>query len=390
MTVTSDKSVYTDDDNVTLTATVENKGNKTFKNVSVTNSLPGCKITDFDGDKAEKAEDESTALISVLEPNDIVTFVYELSAKEIETGKNAAVQATVEAGDGTNFGASIANFRVIRPGVTIKATPEKAEYRDNEDVVYKALITNTGNNNLSNVKVSADIMGTFAESDFGSIGTKGDFIISELPVGQSVSLTYTVKPENTIYGTMNNSFKATVSEDVSAETKTEVKIVYYGVDVMKTVENDTYVVNDTVVFHTMISNTGDGELKNIYITEDKEGSFKLTDGAVIYTDDTIVILTLMPGESYNYDYFVPASENNIVDGVLTSTSSVSIDDEVIGTDSNFARIYTQGMTFSKTVDADKEYRRGDKVVWTDKVTNTGECDLTNVVITESLRNNSEN
>ena len=386
MTVTavSDKKIYTDDDTVVITTTVENKGTEVFNNVTVNNSIEGGTYTNTDSEAVTASEERGSIIIKTLNPGDKIDLTYEIPAKDIKAGKNGAVQSIVKADDGTVTAGAMAEFRVIRPDVTIKAIPTKTEYKNDEDVTYTLLLKNTGNITLTDVTVSAGVRGTFDEIEQGEINSKGDMVIKELAAGKSVSLTYTVSSDNTTFGTMNNLFSVTANENASAEADTEIRIAFYGIDVMKTVEEKTYVVGDKVAFHTKVTNTGDGELKNIYITEDTAGTFKLANGAVIYTDDTIVIASLKAGESYTYDYYVDAAADNITDGMVGGTSSVRVNDELIGSDTASTRVYTQSLTFKKTVDADKEYRRGDKVVWTDTVTNTGERDLTNIVITESL------
>ena len=42
------------------------------------------------------------------------------------------------------------------------------------------------------------------------------------------------------------------------------------------------------------------------------------------------------------------------------------------------------MTVDKTVDDKKIYKVGDTVEWTDVITNTGNCDLTNIIVTENF------
>ena len=384
VTAAPDKKVYTDDDTVVITAVVENKGTEVLNNITLDNSIEVGTFTDIDPETITATENSNAVVINSMNPGDKVTLTYEIPAKDITAGKNGAVQSIIKAACDKTTAGAMAEFRVIRPSVTIKATPEKTEYRNDENVVYNILIKNTGNIALTNLTVSASIKGTFGETEEGAVATKRDMVIDELAAGKSISLTYEVSSENTTFGTMNNLFTVTANEDASAEADTEIKVAYYGIDVMKTVEEATYVVGDKIVFRTKVTNTGDGELKNIYISEDAEGTFKLAEGAVIYTDDTIVIASLKAGESYTYEYYVDATEDNIKNGTVGGTSSVSIDDEIVGSDSASTKVYTQSMTFKKTVDSEKEYRRGDKVVWTDTVTNTGECDLTNIVITESL------
>jgi len=356
LTAVSDKSVYTDENTVVIKSTIENKGEEILNDITVSNSIAGGKYTNLDNEKVTVMEDNNI-IINTLDIGDTVTLNYEIPAKDIETGKNGAVQSTVNATNGKLSSSDLVEFKVVRPAITIKASPAKNEYNNDEDVTYTALIKNTGNIPLNDVTIGASIKGKFAENEFGQINSKGDMVISELPVGKSISLTYTVRSENTTFGTMNNTFTVSAKQDAMAEAETEIKVAFYGIDVMKTVDSETYVVGDTVVFHTKITNTGDGELKDIYITESTDGTFKLSEGALIYTDDTIVISAIKPGESYSYDFYVTATEDNIVDGVVSGESVVSVDDKLVGSDSASAKVYTQSLTFTKTVNEDNEYRR---------------------------------
>ena len=381
--VVSNKTEYTEDETAVMTASVTNTGNKKFDNITITPDITGGTFTQYDTNICSISDDGNSAVISALAPGEAVSFTYEIPAKDVETDKKGAASVTWSAKTNDAAAAGITEFKVIKPGLTIKATVEETEYGFDQDVVYTVLISNTGNTTQNNVTVSSNVKGEFTENEAGTITDKGDFIIDELSAGKSVSLTYTVKAENTSFGKLTNTF---VAKNVDREEKdsVDINIVRYGIDVMKVVDNGIHYLGEDIQFRTIVTNTGNAELKNVVVTEDSEGRFDLSDGAVIRKDNTIVIASIMPGESYTYDYYIAAAKDNIKDGMLSSTSSAEAKSLEKKSDSNSVKIYEPSITLTKTVDTSKEYVIGDTVVWTDTITNNGECDLTNIVLSENL------
>ena len=380
--VNADKSEYNEDETVVFTAVVTNTGNEKFENITITPDVSGGVFKDLDENNLSVSEDGTAVVLKSLAPSESTEFTYEIPAESVTTDKrgNAAVTFNAAAEDTT--AAAISEIRVIKPGLSIKASVEESEYSVDQDIVYTVVVKNTGNNPFENVIITSNIKGEFTENESGTITDKGDFVITELAAGKSVSLVYTVKAENTTYGKLTNTFTASAG-DRKEKDSVDTAIVRYGIDVMKLVDTNTHYTGESVQFRTIVTNTGNAELKNVIVTEDKDGTFNLSTGAVIRTDNAIMISSIKPSESYTYDYYIAAVEDKLEDGMLSSTSTVEAKNLEKASDTNSVKICKPSITLTKTVE-DKEYVIGDTIVWKDTITNNGECDLTNVVLSENL------
>ena len=382
----TDKNIYKDGETVVLTSVVTNTGNETINNIELKHDIDIGEFKNLDTEKIITGEKKNTVVIKELSQGDSISVVYEIPAKDIETGKNAAAEIVTMAKTANErlTAASVVNFTVKRPALLVNAKADEDVVVFGNDVVYTVVVSNNGNCTLNNVTISSDLKGTFAENEAGSVNKIGDFIIPELAEGKKVTLVYTVNAKNTTYGKNTNNFIAKDDSDNKDSYSVDVELLNYKVNIIKLVDNADHYLGEQILFRGIVTNRGNYELKNITVTEDLNGKFEISDGAKLIGNNSIVIDSIMPGESYTYDYYVTATEDIIIDGKLTGTATTDAGDNIKSSNKNYVTVYSPSLTVDKTVDDKKIYKVGDTVEWTDVITNTGNCDLTNIIVTENF------
>lgn len=396
LTKTVDSDVYRTTDTITFTDTITNTGDNTLYNIVVTEDYTTGKFVKVDADKVDETENSNVVVIKELAPGESITLTYTVKAEDVDEGDNRVLVSvtTADATSEENVKAEAnVRFRIIHPEIQVTTTTDKQVYNDLEDIVFTDVVTNTGDCTLTNVVVKENFdKGAYTDTANGTLNSDGTVTIAKLEPGESVKLQYTINAADApvTNGTVTNLVTATADEGVSDDDSTTVKIVHYSIEVTKVVDARIHSVDDSVVFTNIVTNNGSSRLTNIVVEEDLPGTFQLANGAAIMNDN-IVIAALEPGESYTYNYIVPANNTTIVDGRITGTvtataSENNLDDssdKVSDSDTDYTLVQSPAISVTKTVD-DRTYAIGETVVWTDTVTNTGDMLLTNVVVTESL------
>ena len=387
---TADKSTYIDGDTVLLTTVVTNTGNETINNILVSHNIDSGEFQEPDNDKTTVADSNNTIIINKLTEGESITLTYAVSANEIKTGKNAVadIVTTAKTADGELTAASIPDFCVFRSALSLNITPNEELLDYDDDVLYTLEIINNGNCTLNNITVTSNTNGIFDENDAGVINDTGDFFIKELAEGKSVILVYSIESKNTSYGKLTNTFTADYTSDDNITNSTsksiDAEIVNYNLDLQKLIYDNEHYIGEDVMFRCVVTNKGNHELKNVIVKEEQDGRFELSDGAITSGKNSIVISSILPGKSYYYDFYVTAAKDKVANGKLSSTAFATAGDNITASDTESVTVYSPMFTVEKTVDSNTIYNIGDEVEWTDKITNTGDCDLTNIKLTETL------
>jgi uncharacterized repeat protein (TIGR01451 family) len=154
--------------------------------------------------------------------------------------------------------------------------------------------------------------------------------------------------------------------------------------VQKVTLDNVVFVNDTVRFMIVVTNTGDCDLHNITVTEDfdsKELEFKdMVDangwkqtGNYVFVYDG----ALAKGNSTNFTVVFTALTN----GTLTNTVNVTSNETTNKSTNNTTTVYKPNMTVAKLA-LNKTVYLGEETYFMIVVTNTGDCDLTNIKVSE--------
>ncbi|EHP85170.1 conserved repeat domain protein, partial [Geobacter metallireducens RCH3] len=232
-------------------------------------------------------------------------------------------------------------------------------------VTWTYVVTNTGNVDLANVVVTDDKLGAICT-------------IGPLATGASQTCTKTgtaVMGQYANTGTVTGTFGTTTVTDQNPSHYFGVKA---SIDIRKQAEGpDTrnFPAGSNVPFEIVVTNTGNVALNNVVVTDQMVPACNATIG------------TLNPGQIYTYTCTAPMVLNNFTntactEGMAGTTTVTDCDDStvVVTTPKISIKKYTNGD------DADLApgpyIPVGGEVKWEYVVTNTGNVDLTNVVVTD--------
>jgi len=148
------------------------------------------------------------------------------------------------------------------------------------DVPYTITITNTGEVDLTNVQVSDPLVPTC------------DYLLASLPAGESFS--YTCTAPNVTEGFTNTATVTADAGDITVSDQDPSTVKVPGIDVSKQAEGEdvrTIQPGEDVSYTITITNTGDVELTNIFLTDALVPDCSRAPGT---------IPSLAPGETYSY------------------------------------------------------------------------------------------
>ena len=171
-----------------------------------------------------------------------------------------------------------------------------------------------------------------------------------------------------------------------------------NVSITKTSDKEVYKNGETIVYTIKVTNTGETTLTNVIVTESLNGTFDNQNGIKV-NGNVVTIDSMNIGESRTLTYrvVVPANskDGDIITNIVNVTTNEGVKDEakkdvkVEVPSTPITPSKTPRISITKT--SDKEvYKNGETIVYTIKVTNTGETTLTNVIVTESLNGTFDN
>jgi gliding motility-associated-like protein/uncharacterized repeat protein (TIGR01451 family) len=369
----ANKNIYTLDDEIEYSFEVVNTGNLTLNDVKIVDALPGL----------SSISPQSV----VLQPGQTALFKAKYRASIADMDKGQIVNIATAKGKGTN-GLEITDSDTLsitadqKGDIKIEKSVDKPEVSAAGDkLVYAIKITNTGNVTLKNVVVEDAMLNSIEN-------------MAQLAPGESKTFTYSytvtqVDMDNASGKLVNVAkgkgidFNQTSVEDdatvtVSINQKGDIKIE-------KSVDKpEVSAAGDKLVYTIKITNTGNVTLKNVVVED-----------AMLNSIENMA--QLAPGESktFTYTYTVTQVAMDIASGKLVNVAKgkgidvnqTSVEDDATVTVS----INQKGdIKFEKSVDKTQVSAAGDKLVYTLKVTNTGNVTLKNVVVEDAMLNSIEN
>jgi len=376
---------------VAFNITVFNKGDCTLGNVNVTEA--------FNADEFEfirfvgadwKSEDNKT-------------FVY---TKDLAVGGNATFTVYFKAltngtlvnnvtarSNVTNDTNDTANVTVYNPNMTVEKVSLNATdfIIVNDTVAFNITVFNTGDCDLHNVTVS-DVFDSdeftfirysedkgWTKSAEGYVFTYGDLV-------KGGNATFTVWFTAKVNGTLNNTAIAKSNETNETNSTDNVTVVNPGLEVVKVSLNatDFVIVNNTVAFNITVINKGSTDLHNVTVTE------KYPDG-LTYKDHSDKDLWIRSGDVFTYQqtlvkggnatftiWFIANTNGTLVNNVTAKSNETN---ETNSTDN--VTVYSPNMTVEKvSLNITDFVIVNGTVAFNITVTNTGDCVLGNVNVTE--------
>lgn len=298
------------------------------------------------------------------------------------------------------------------PSMTINKTVSDATVGVDKDFTYTITVKNTGNVELTNVRITDDLANLVddglefvsaslviketGKSDVTQLTgyngtTNKEAVVTKLPAGASAVLTITVKATEA-GKTLTNTANASSTEIIKPETSGPVTTVVddgKGLTITKQRENNatTAKIGDTIWWTVKVKNNSNVE-KTVTLTEQLSGA-KLMETKTEPLPDTApntLTLTLNAGdEKIVYaGYVVEETDYNKADHKLINTVTTNDPGNPEVKDPG-TTIVTPSTTLTVEKKADKEkVVAGEEVTYTITVTNGSQYDAENVVIADPL------
>jgi len=347
---------------------VENTGEVALNNVVVTDSLDTAGTW--------------TKTIVVLEAGGsreyTFTYAVPVTATNNQVINNVATATSDETGEVTDD----ADVTVKVPGLSITkelATGQASIVLPGETVTYKIVVTNTGDVDLHNVAVtdSLDTAGTWTKT----------IVMLEAGGSREYTFTYTLPVTAINNQVINNVATAESDETGEVTDDADVTVKVPGLNITKTLasgQSDIVKPGDTVNYVIRVENTGEVALNNVVVTDSLD-----TEGTWTKTIATLPAGTGVEGDTgyfreYTFTYMVPvtATNNQVINNIATATSDETGEEK----DDVDVTVKIPGLDITKTLASGQSntVKPGDTVNYVIRVENTGEVDLHNVIVKDSL------
>ena len=270
---------------------------------------------------------------------------------------------------------------------TILPEYEKSVYALGDTIKYSIVATNKGNQTLKNVYVTDAL-------------TQDEWYFTELRPGQpTVALEtkeYTVTEEDILKGSVVNVATATSDEkpevtpgekEVPTEQKKPSLFITKEADKTSNIK-----AGDVINYTITVTNNGNVTINDIEVKDNLTGD---TFNKNVF--NLIGSISLAPGEHREFTVRYTATQNDIVNGSILNVATVTgTDPDGNPVNDETERTVTTeranaDYTVTKTVDNPKaEYKVGDVINYTIRVTNTGNLTLNNLTVTDQMQGASGN
>ncbi len=379
-------------DSVAWNITVVNSGSKVAENVFVKDTIPNGLEIDLTQLPENCTVDGQNVIWSIgsMQPKEQRSIVLITKALTNGTFMNVAVVNTTSNETNTTNNKANNTTVVYLPNMTIqKITLNKTVYV-RENVTFEIIVKNVGDCNLSDVVVREFFDSSeleyldYTNKDKWSSTTANVFEYKGiLTSGESANFTVIFK--TLVNGTLLNTVNVTsnVTKNKTADNIT--RVYQPNMTVEKIALNNTVYVGNETFFTIVVRNVGDCDLSNVTVTEifnsSEFESLRLVvangwsmDGMVFTYGDV-----LANGSSANFTVGLTTKVNGTLVNNVTAKSNVT--DPVNGTAN--VTVYQPNMTVVKvSLNVTDFVIVNDTVAFNITVTNTGDCDLGNVTVTE--------
>ncbi len=337
--------------------------------------------------------EDGKAVFENVQPGGVVTLqaTHRVTEADILAGTSYKNTATVAfSGEGKTFNGedtaivdkAVSNLKVEK--IATSSPANKKSYVLNETITYTITVTNTGNLTVKDIKVSDPKADGF-----------GNKTVDELAPGESVifAAEHKVTESDIQAGEVVNVATATGTDSKKDETKGEdtdtepTDTPNAHLQVTKTAEQNgsavdgAFKLGETISYTITVKNTGNQTVKNVVVSDPNADNFG---------EQTIG--SLAPGESKTFTATHKVTQEDILAGsvVNTATAKGSQPDgkeiENNGSDTKTVDDLDTTLVVTKTASAPADgvsYKLGEKVAYTITVTNNGNVDYKNVVVTDA-------
>ncbi len=357
---------------IIYTIEVENTGTVELTNVVLTDEFAG-------GATFESGDDTNTGVLDVGETW-VYSADYSVTLADIEAGTDLVNVATVDT-DQTDVQQDDAiTFFIQDATLTVEKIADKSSVSSaGETINYTITVVNTGNVNLTNV-VLTDTFAGGATLDSGDTNTDGVLDTDETWI---YTADYEVTQDDIDAGTDLVNVASVDTDQTDPEEDDAITTISQEASLTITKEADKSSVSsagETINYTITVVNTGNVNLTNVVLTDTFAGGATLDSGdtntdGVLDTDETWI---------YTADYEV--TQDDIDAGTdLVNVASVDTDQTDPEEDDAITTISQEAsLTITKEADKSSVSSAGETINYTITVVNTGNVNLTNVVLTDTF------
>ncbi|MBW6410128.1 DUF7507 domain-containing protein [Clostridium weizhouense] len=418
-------------DIITYTVTIKNSGTAAVNNVLFTDSIPNGTTynNNLSVNTAYTGTDPQTGLtITTINPGQTVIISWDVKVgDEIPDPNPITNVAIVTVPGGTpiptpEIPTEINNADLVSPGNFVKST--NLDYADlGDEITYTLTVTNTGNTTANNVIINDPIPnGTsyvngslVANVSVTGVPATGINVTNGIAPGQTVTLSYKVKVDeipnpNPIPNTASISYTYTVDPNNpngasgGGNTNTVYTEVRHGEippeEAIKTVDRNPTTPGDIITYTITAKNTGNVPVTDVIVKDVVPQGTTFVAGSVVVnglskpSEDPnigINVGTIDAGDTaiISFEVLVGDTAPNILTNTADIEYSYTVDpdkppiDNIIPTPPVNTTVLKSSIKLEKVADRTGAIV-GDIVRYSIFVTNDGEIDLDNIIVTDPL------
>ena len=372
-------------DTVTYTYTVENTGNVTLNDVSVTDVHGGSgALSAITPASASIAPGNSQAF----------TATYVITQADFDAGADIANTATASFAPalGTlpdmTADETVAVAAAAPASTLTKTASNDTDVAVGDVVTYSYVFTNTGDVTLTDVSISDVHGGT------GTLGAITPASIATMAPGASQTFTadYTVTQDDIDAGkaiTNTATSAATAASGTYAPVTADESIAPESPapssTFTKTASSDTDVaVGDVITYTYTVTNTGNVTLTDLSVSDEHAGSGALS------AISPVTVATLAIGDSVDFTATYTVTQDDVdAAAPITNTATLAATPAggtlppVTADEAVTPEAASPDMTLTKTASDTTDVQAGDVITYTYVVTNTGNVSMSNVTISDA-------
>lgn len=401
---------FQENDVIKYTITVENKGGRTFENVTVTEQLDGCIIKSGNGYTVSDGGKVAN-ITNAMTQNTSVTINAEYTVSQADYSTNLINSVKTTSGDDINITTNAPAANVVERNVSLESsktitttgTGDNGQYYTYDTVAYDIDLNNNGNITLSNVKVTEQLDGCTIEQGSGYSVSQNAAIIETLLPGNSVKIKAAYLIAEVDAGKTNIINRAQVTSDqttlkviqasafdVSSEIRT--LVVTKEITSTGTGAGGVYVEGDVIRYTITVTNNGGKTFSGVTVEEQLSGcTITNGDGYTVQGNKAVITGDITQGRTVtiNAEYTVSQSDysTQIVNSVITKDDDAfSVTTKAKAAIPAARKVSIAGnknITSVGTGDSG-EYFTYDTVTYDIDVQNDGNITLNNIAVAELL------
>jgi uncharacterized repeat protein (TIGR01451 family) len=366
VTKEADTEVSKVGDEINYTITIENTGDWPLVDVTVVDDVLGDLSALFVDTLAPGDSDTQVIPYVVPDPEPADPLVNEVTATGLAENFDADVVAVIGP---VVMDTATDSVDLVHPDIAIEKTADTAVSKAGDTVNYSIEVFNIGDVELINVEVT------------DSLAAASPWLIASILPGDSevINFAYVVQegdPDPLVNTATATGYLDGLDNVIGpVEVSWSVDLVHPDIAIEKTADTAVSKAGDTVNYTIEVFNTGDVELINVEVTDSLAAA------------SPWVIASILPGDSevINFAYVVQEGDPDPLVNTATATGYLDGLDNVIGPveASVSTPLVHPAIQIVKECDPDSG-SVGDIITYTITITNTGDVDLENVTVWDSL------